>query len=135
MSRTKYRLVIFLVSIFVIFGCFSSQNESRYTIVKLESIGNFNKIYALRNDSTFQIISRKVTANDCDQIKIKSKYQLELKSIIFTDDLNNEKITYMTNHYVKCVVLDKDVSACIEDNTVQDLFYTPNLEGLCYIKK
>lgn len=107
-------------------------HKAYYTVTKLDSIGNYYLIYAMRNDSTFQIASEKTRVVNCDQLKVNSKYLFELKSRIFTGEVNGRKITTATNDLVKCVGLDRDTIVCFDDNCVQDLFYTENIEGLCY---
>jgi len=111
---------------------FSRTIAQSYTINRIDSIENFYVIYATRNDSTFQIASKKAKVLNCDQLKINAKYSLKLKSRVFTGKANGAKITSATNDLVKCIGLDRVTVVCFDDNCVQDLFYTENIEGLCY---
>jgi len=129
------RLTFIILSITLSF-CTPSRRitdqRSYYSVSRLDSIGNYYLIYAMRNDSVFQIASEKKRVANCDPIRVNSKYLFKLKSRIFTGEVNGKGITNATHDLVKCVGLDHDTEVCFDDNCVQDLFYTKNMEGLCY---
>ncbi len=118
--------------------CFCSQfntahNQSLdYTVVRIDSVENYYLIYAKRNDSTFQIASKKVKVVGCTKLRVNDKYSFKLKSRIFTGEVGGRNISPATNDLVKCVGLDEDTVVCIDDNCVNDLFYSENIEDACY---
>lgn len=125
-----------IILAFVACFCTTSRNTTDqkdfYRITRLDSIGNFFLIYAMRNDSIFQIASKKSKNVDCDQLKVDNKYLFKLRSMIFTGEIGGGKITDDSNGLVKCIGLDRETTVCFDDSCVQDLFYTEDIEGLRY---
>jgi hypothetical protein len=125
--------IIFVITITFCAPLRSTQDQAHhYTVSRLDSIGNFYLIYAMRNDSIFQIASGKTRSTNCDPLEVNGKYVFKLKSRIFIGEVNGTKITRATNDLVKCIGLDRVTTVCFDDNCVQDLFYTENIAGLCY---
>lgn len=129
---------IFILIILAVTTCFCTtprntiDQEDFYIVTRIDSVGNFFLIYAIRNDSIFEIASKKTKVVDCDQLKVDKKYFFKLRSRIFTGEIDGGKIADVTNDLVKCIGLDRETTVCFDDNCVQDLFYTENIEGLCY---
>ncbi len=140
MNRTNNNLfaLILILLLFATSFCTVPQEQGDlsqdYMITKIDSIGNYYSVYAMRNDSIFQIASKKSSVKNCNLLQVNGRYQLSLRSMLFVGEKDGINITRATNDLVKCVGVDETTSICFDDDSVQDLFYTDNLNGLCYIE-
>jgi hypothetical protein len=136
MIKMKCMRIMIIAAIFIsLANCVKKQSvDSRelFTVAKIDSSGNFYLVYAVRNDSTFKIVSKKNIYKECDGIAINKSYPFKLRSSIFTGKVANGQITAMTNDLVECVGYDSVTTICFEDNCVRDLFSSDNLKGLCF---
>jgi len=109
--------------------------NSNKEILTIKSIDSFNssKVYVIKalnnKNKLFKIISTRNEDNkeirlNCNHIKIGQKYSFELFSVFSGISLGNHLTTY--------TIYDVDIS--IEpENSIDDLYNTYNLDGLCPI--
>lgn len=103
----------------------ASQGEI-YQISKIDSIDNVYLVYAMRNDSTFKVISKKEQNIQCTQVRIGSNYSLSLESWFLPEEF------YVKNR-ITGVKFENVLITVERDSVVGDIFITKNLKGLCYI--
>lgn len=131
-------IMLFILIIVILLGCGtanldSSSSNVKFKIIRIDSIGNYNLIYAMRNDSIFKIASKKSYKTDCKNIKVNKYYSLNLISSL--GDIKVGEFTYsQKNHYVNCFAYDSITTICYENGCVRDLFHMENINGLCLDK-
>lgn len=92
-----------------------------YKVKKIKATGQYYVIYAIKNDSTFKIVSKKEKINDCRRIRKNESYPLDLS-----------KIQALGGSEVDCISFGKSV-ICKEPDI--QLMVANNLKGLCLIEK
>ena len=112
-----------------------SRPETYYSIARIDSINSYYLIYAIRNDLTYKVVSKKEDLNDCAPIVVGSKYKLNLRSSLYTGKTKRGVITKSTYDLVSCIGYDSITTICYESNCVRGLFRTDNLMGLCFLQK
>ncbi|MCL9807716.1 hypothetical protein NAT51_19520 [Flavobacterium amniphilum] len=111
----------------------SDNSKISFTVYKITSVKNYNLIYARRNDSIFKIVSKKNISKDCNKIKINEIYDFKLQSIL-KNRFKNTKFKAPVNYLdINCFIFEGDVKICKEKG-IYDLYYTENLNGLCYTR-
>lgn len=105
---------------------------SPYKVYKIKSINNLYILYAKRNDSIFEIVSRKQEQAMCANVKVGYYYNfilqsnLENKESQFYTPRSNRLLVTHSNFYGTAVPLEKRAR--------YDLYTAKNLKGLCLIK-
>ena len=100
-----------------------------YKVYGIKSLKNIHIIYAKRNDSIFEIVSRKQEQATCANIKTGHYYSfvlhsnLENKASPFYTPRSNRLLVTHSNFYGTAVPL--------ESRARYDLYTAENLEGLC----
>lgn len=89
-----------------------------YKIKMIKTVGKYYVIYAVKNDSTYKIVSKKEKINNCRKIRKDESYPLDLS-----------EIQIMGGSEVDCVSFDKKTVICKEPDA--DLCIANNLKGLC----
>lgn len=132
-------MILFTMAVFIVCSAGKSsssikngEHASLYQIKKIKNEKTFYIIYAVRNDSTFKIISHTDTvAFNCKKIKTGNKYTLELKKIFPDDTLfgmpvfPNLGIKGYSVNGVKVITLEKEAH--------NKIYTALNLSGLCII--
>lgn len=115
------------------------KENKTYLIKNIDSINDWNIIYAMKQDSLYKIVVKKnnYEPKNCQKITIGKFYNLVLHSRKKNvPTINGVKIRPVNNIDIQCYSYDEDTNICIEiDNGIYDLYYTDNIKGLCYKKK
>lgn len=107
-----------------------SETNSMYRIKNIKNEKSFYIIYAMRNDSTFKIISNISSANNfgCENIKVGKSYNLDLKVIFPSDSLLGIPIS--PNLGIKGVSINNNKIITIEKKCHSKIYAALNLIGL-----
>jgi len=107
---------------------------SLYKIKKIKNEKSFYTIYAVRNDSTFKIISNanNTTVFDCEKIKVGNSYILDLKTVFPPDSLFGKAV--VPNLGIRGYSVDNGKMVLLEEKSHNKIYTALNLNGLC-IKK
>jgi len=129
--------LIFFASIILI-SCTTNkkiiEKKSEYMVTKLDSINNYYLIYATKNDSVFEIISKKERTAKCKTIKKGSNYSFKLKSMRDNaHTIGGIKISPMNYLDIQCFQFDENTKICKEEG-IYDLYFAKNINGLCFKK-
>ena len=112
------------------------KSTSLYKIKKIKDEKSFYLIYAVRNDSTFKIISNVDKNNtnvcDCEKIKTGSSYVLDLKVIFPSDSLFGKLV--VPNLGIKGYIVDAGKMVMLETKSHNKIYMALNLSGLCIRK-
>lgn len=135
------KAITLLLSITVLFlSCKSLKNEHAskeddlYKVFKLDSINDWYLIYALRKDTVYKIVSHKENNQDCELIRVGSKYKLSLKSMTeVAPVINGVKMVPM--NYLDISHMFDENTAIRVDNGSYDLYFTDNIKGLCFVRE
>lgn len=103
-----------------------------YSIVRIDTVGNYYILYGSRNNSIYKIISKKEIIKGCKRIAVESTYPLLLTSSLkwFANDDH-----YRNNTVPYCQLFDTESMICFEDGCIRDLYEAENIQGLCFIEK
>jgi len=133
---------IIISLIFLLFSCSVTKkidqdhNNTSYLIKKIKSKHDWYIFYAVRNDTTYKIVSKKETVQNKASIKIVvgKYYNLILHSNIpVIDGVKMQPINYLD---VECLHFDTNTIICIEPKKgIYDLYSAENIKGLYYIEK
>jgi len=106
------------------------ETSELYRISKIKNEKSFFVIYAQRNDSTFKIVSAKETGNlHCKKIKVKNKYNLELRKIFPLDSIMGYAIA--PNLGVVFTYGEENKIVHREKKSHFTIYHATNLKGLC----
>lgn len=131
----------FLVIIGLFIACSTAQRNlnsinfeevnSNYRIKKIEDEKSFYIIYAVRNDSTFKIISNVIDINplDCENIQVGKAYFLDLKVIFPSDSLLGKP--FAPNLGIKGYSLNNEKKIMLEKKSHNKIYTALNISGLC----
>ena len=110
------------------------ETTSLYKIKRIKNEKSFYTIYAVRNDSTFKIISNVDSTNvfDCEKIKAGNSYILDLKVIFPSDSLFGKPIA--PNLGIRGYSMSNGKEVTLERKSHNKIYTALNLNGLC-IKK
>lgn len=134
------RNLIFLVIIGLFIACSVAQRNpnsmnseeiiSMYRIKRIKNEKSFYIIYAVRNDSTFKIVSdtSSVKIPDCENIQVGKAYALDLKVVFPLDSLFGKPVA--PNLGIKGIVKNKEVVK-IEEKSHNKIYTASNISGLC----
>jgi hypothetical protein len=133
-------LIIFSVMLLIIACSATRVNRSSlndrditsfYKIKKIKFDKSVYTIYAVRNDSTFKIISysNNTVVSNCERIKVGNEYLLELKKIFPSDSLLGKPVA--PNLGIKRYVLNNSKSVILEKESHNKIYTALNLNGLC----
>ena len=139
------KLLVHIYMLFIILSCSSSKGfiqdgniDSKYRIEKIKAKNSWYIIYAEKQDSLYKIVIGKsnVGNRDCDKIVVGKYYDLNLKSIRDNaPEINGVKLNPLNYLDIECYSYDDKTEICIEPQKgIYDLYYTDDLEGLCYLK-
>lgn len=110
-----------------------SKYSGEFKITRIDSTGNYYLLYASRNDSTFKKISKKEeTIRGCEPIALNHDYKLTMQSAM--PDIRVGKGVYSAtkNLHVDCYGFNSETTICFEKGCIRDLFYSLELQGVCY---
>lgn len=93
-----------------------------YRINKIKTVGKYYVIYAVKNDSTYKIVSKKEKMSGCKKIKKNESYPLKFS-----------KIQSLAGSEVDCFSFDAKTAICKEPDV--ELGLVSNLKGLYFIEK
>jgi hypothetical protein len=114
------------------------KNDSLYLIKSIDSVNNWYTIYAIKMDSTYKIVVKKEKLDlKCKRvIMVGESYRLELHSRKNeVPVINGIKISPINSLDIECYTYDENTVICIDPKKgIYDLYHTPNIKGLCYIK-
>lgn len=116
-----------------------SKSDSLYLVKKIDSINNWYTIYATKNDSSFKIVVKKQAHQNLQckrMIRVGQSYSLVLHSRKNeVPEINRIKIKPVNSIDIQCYTYDEATRICIEpEKGIYDLFHTPDIKGLCYLK-
>jgi hypothetical protein len=113
-------------------------STSLYKVYKIDSINSFYLIYARKGSSIYKIVSKKEQNQNCNStITMNRKYEFKLHSQSYNPKTGKLDELPENSLLVNCFYYDDSTSICLERDSINDLFYGDNIEGLCYknIKK
>ena len=113
------RVILFLLCASV--GVLSSAQTPMYKVSKIKTVGKYHVIYAVKNDSTYKIVSKKEKINDGRRIRKNESYPFMI-SIIKS----------LAGPEVDCFSFDEKTAICKEPEV--ELVLASNLKGLCLIE-
>jgi len=104
---------------------------STYMINKIKDEKSFYIIYAVRNDSTFKIISYNSDAQSlgCKNIKVGKSYLLDLKVLFPSDSLFGKPVA--PNLGIKGYRINAEKVIIVEKRFHNRIYSALNLSGLC----
>lgn len=114
---------------------YSDKNSDSYTVYKIDSINTWYLIYAKRNDSLYKIVSKKENSENCNRIKINSKYYFKLVSWFPSNAPQNLNISTKNIPHLAGYGFDDSTTIMLEKGLINDLMYGENIKGLCFIKE
>lgn len=132
---------MFLVTIGLFIACSVAQRNpnsmnskeiiSMYRIKKIKNEKSFYIIYAVRNDSTFKIISNINYVNPfgCENIQEGKAYALDLKVIFPSDTLLGKPVA--PNLGVKGYNINNEKMIMLEKKSHNKIYTALNISGLC----
>ena len=98
-------------------------------VYKIDSINNFDIIYARNKNSIFKIVSKKSTNETCNKIRIGEYYKIMLHSI-FTENgtriIPSNSIIGLSGWRI-----DSNTYIRFEGDSIRDIFIADNIKGLC----
>ncbi len=133
--------LIILVAIGLFIACSASRVNkssidrsgapSSYKIMKIKKEKSCYIIYALRNDSTFKIISKVDNTNmvDGEEIKLGNNYILNLKKIFPSDSLLGKPVS--PNLGISGYGVDNGHLIMLEKKSHNTIYRALNISGLC----
>ena len=141
---TKKILILFVMGLMI--ACSSTRGDqllqnngkstSLYKIKKIENNKSFYVIYAIRNDSTFKIISNVDICNtkvfDCKKIKTGRSYILDLKVVFPSDSLFGKPVA--PNLGIRGYGVNNGKMVMLEIKSHNKIYEALNLSGLCIDK-
>jgi hypothetical protein len=105
-----------------------------YKVYKIDSINNWYLIYARKGDSLYKIVSKKMSIENCNRIRIHKSYEFRCHSCIYGDKIAEKTILPQYTLLVTCFSFDDSTNICLERDSINDLHYADNIKGLCFIK-
>lgn len=112
-----------------------SNEDTLFRVERIDSLNNYYLIYVTKDNTWFKIVSKKMLACNCENIKKNGLYRLELSSIwrqeIMIGKIN---VSPSLNLLVTCLAFDDSTSICLERDSINDLYQAGNLRGLCITK-
>ena len=98
--------------------------DSLFSVFRVDSIDNYYLVYAKMNNLKYKIISKK---DSCiNKIQFQKLYKLSLKSVF-------SGVSSYTRLSLSCYTFDNNTIICIEKDSINDLYVTENLRGLCFV--
>ena len=133
-------LIFVLAAILIFFACTTSKklitNEKLYRIKEINKQNSWYVIYAEMNGNLHKIVSRQDDTHysNCKNIIVGKYYVFELKSRKENaPNVNGVKLDPI--NYTGCYQYDSITTICLEPKRgILDLFYTDDLNGICYLK-
>jgi len=127
-----------------IIGCISSKSSKTsyhigelptiYKVYKIDSINNYYLVYARKGDSLYKIVSKKMSFENCNRIRINNNYEFRLHSSIYGSKMAEKTISPQYTLLVTCFSFDDTTNICLERDSINDLHHAENIKGLCFIK-
>ncbi|WP_333662007.1 hypothetical protein [Chishuiella changwenlii] len=127
--------LITLFSIIILVSCFTNTSKNKslpeyYMIENIDSINNYYIIRAVRNDSVFNIISKKEKNINCkNKIFKKRKYNLNLHSVF-----KDVQPAILKNNLYQLTYWSIDDSLSIKLDSIENYYTTKNIIGICNVK-
>jgi len=113
--------ILFLLLCTSVYGVANAQ-APMYKVRKIKDIGKFYVIYAIKDDTTYKIISKKEKIDYGIRVRKNESYPFKV-SIIKS----------LSSGEVDCFSFDENTTTCKDDNA--ELALSSNLKGLCIIEK
>ena len=139
MNYIKMKIILILLIMAVCMACSIVQgvrSDGRaltmlYKIKKIKEEKLFYIVYAIRNDSVFKIISfiDSTSISNCEKIKIRSFYFLDLEKIFPLDSLFGKSVA--PNLGIKGFKVNNEKIIMLESKTHNRIYTALNLNGLC----
>ncbi len=127
--------LIKLFSVIILVSCFSSSLKKHslsecYRIKNIDSINNYYIIRAVRNDSIFNVISKKEKNEKCKNKILKNKnYNLYLHSVF-----KDVQPAILKNNLYQVTSWAIDDSLSINIDSIQNYYTTKSIIGICDTK-
>lgn len=110
-------LLLFLFSV----ACILAIGQTpTYEVREIKTIRKYYVIYAVNDDSTYKIVSKKEKLFNCENVKTNERYPFVLS-----------KIQSLTASEIDCFSFDEKTVICKEPDV--ELVLASNLKGLCFI--
>lgn len=103
-----------------------------YRVYKIDSINTYYLIYARKEDSIYKIVSKKIKVDNCYNIEINKSYEFILHSSLTDRHIGKKRILPQNSQLVTCFNYDDSTTICFEGDSIRDLFYSDNIQGLCF---
>ncbi|PNQ74858.1 hypothetical protein C1T31_01605 [Hanstruepera neustonica] len=111
--------------------------EIRAKVYKIDSIENYYLVYASKDNYNYKIVSKMVSNEDCNQVKLDSMYSFKIRSLILPEPKTNKNSNYSKpvnyDDFQKCVYMEDFTKICTEVR-IKDILISKNLIGLCHRK-
>ncbi len=103
-----------------------------FTIKKIDDTASFHLIYAIKDNNTYKIISRKTESlKNLEEIKLNKSYKFKIVNYLELTKSDNPLTGF--NSSDPCFMLDDGTEICREQD-VLGVYGTDDLKGLCYKK-
>lgn len=107
-----------------------------YKVYKIDSINSFYLIYARKGDSIYKIVSKKKQHQVCNTTIITNgKYEFKLHSQSYNPKTGKLDELPENVLLVSCFYYDDLTKICLERDSINDLHYADNVEGLCFLRQ
>jgi len=111
------------------------QKNDLYTIYKIDSINSFYLIYAKKGVELYKIVSKKdIEDLNFSKIQVNNNYSFVLRSHYFNTVTRKMDILPENSLLVNCYYYDDSTAICLERDSIKDLHYAENINGLRLIK-
>lgn len=112
------------------------EGDSTMKVYKIDSVNSYYLIYVKRGSLLYKIVSKKESYENCNNIQINFDYTFSLESIwrkpIMMGNIN---VSPSESPHVSCLYFDDSTRICVERDSINDLYKTKNLRGLCFTGK
>ncbi len=112
-----------------------NSSSNKYEVYKIDTVNDYYFIYAKKMDTIYKIVSKQKEKQDCNTILLGGKYDFILESIwrkeIVIDGVN---VSPSGTPQVNCLSLDEKTKVCLERDSINDIYQSKNLKGLCFFK-
>lgn len=138
------RLSIFCTVVLVVLSCHTAltaiknKNEphvldAKYRVTKIDTVNDYYFVYAKKQDTLYKIVSKNEgVGEECNEIVIGKEYRFELESIWRKNiKINGVNVSPSGIPHVNCLSLDERTDVCLERDSINDIFKSNNLKGLC----
>lgn len=111
---------------------FALKDSASFKVFKIDSINTYYLIYAKKGRDIFKIISRKGNEKCPKSISVNQLYSFSLRSILTKN--GQQVIPPNQINEISWWQIDKNTVIRFEGDSINNLYFADNLQGLCLIK-